>query len=130
MALDSEIVIDASSALCFLRRERGWEDFPQHIPIGIMSVLNYTEVVQRLLRDGPDGEARATLLVEFGLRLIDVDLQTALGAARLEGPTRRQGVSLADRICLALGLDRGLAVLTADRAWASLGLAIDIRLLR
>jgi PIN domain nuclease of toxin-antitoxin system len=130
MALGAEIVVDSSSALCFLLRERGWESFPDYIPVGIMSVVNYAEVVQRLLRDDPDAELRAAALVGVGLRLIDVDLDIALSAARLEGSTRGQGISMADRICLALGLDRKLPVLTADRPWRELKLPVDIRLLR
>jgi ribonuclease VapC len=130
VALDDEIVIDSSSALCFLLRERGWEAFPDYVPTGIMSVINYAEVVQRLLREDANAELRAGALVVAGLRLIDVDLDAALGAARLENVTRKQGISLGDRICLALGIDRKLPVLTADKPWKDLGLPVEIRLLR
>lgn len=51
-------------------------------------------------------------------------------SARLWEITRPYGLSLADRACLALGLERKSAVLTADRAWSGLGLDVDIRLLR
>ncbi len=130
MALDAEIVIDSSSALCFLLRERGWEAFPAYVPNGIMSVVNYAEVVQRLLRDDPDAELRAGVLVVAGLRLIDVDLDVALGAARLEHGTRSQGIPMGDRICLALAIDRKLPVLTADKPWRELNLPVEVRLIR
>ena len=130
MAVDLEIVIDASAAVCYLRRERGWEKFPEHIPGGVMSVVNYAEVVQRILREHSDAPARVQTLVDAGLRLIDADTSLALAAAELEQPTRSQGVSVADRFCLALGMTRNSPVLTADRPWKSLGLPVDIRLLR
>jgi PIN domain nuclease of toxin-antitoxin system len=130
MALDGETVIDSSSALCFLLRERGWEVFSDFVPAGIMSVVNYAEVVQRLLREDANAELRAGALVVAGLRLIDVDLDVAIGAARLESSTRKQGISLGDRICLALGIERKLPVLTADKPWKDLRLPVEIKLLR
>jgi len=42
----------------------------------------------------------------------------------------RRKVSFADRVCLGLGLDRQLPVLTGDRAWANLGLPLQIELIR
>ena len=130
MALDSEIVIDASAALCFLQRERGWEGFLNFAPFGVMCVVNYAEVVQRLLRYDPGGEARAEALTRFGLRLIDAKLDLAVAAAKLEAPTRSQGVSLGDRFCLAFAMERKAAVLTTDKPWKHLGLPIEIEFLR
>lgn len=46
----------------------------------------------------------------------------------LRATTRQLGLSLADRVGLALGLRLGVPVVTADRAWAGLdvGSAIDV----
>ncbi len=43
---------------------------------------------------------------------------------------RSAGLSLGDRACLALAVQRDLPVMTADRVWAGLGLPIDIQLIR
>jgi PIN domain nuclease of toxin-antitoxin system len=40
--------------------------------------------------------------------------------------TRQAGLSLGDRACLALGLTRGLPVLTADRVWAQLDVGVEV----
>jgi PIN domain nuclease of toxin-antitoxin system len=128
--LDGEIVIDASVALCYLRRERGWEDVPKHLAIASMSVVNYAEVFQRLLRERADAEPLVQLLIDMGLRLIDADPVLARAAAELETPTRGLGISLADRFCIALAMLRQVPLLTADKPWAALRLGIDIRLLR
>jgi ribonuclease VapC len=125
-----ETVIDASAAVCYIRRERGWDNFPPYLPLGIMSVVNYAEVVQRLLRENANGETRAQALLDAGLLLIDADRDVAVAVAMLEGTTRQQGVSLADRFCLALAMSRKLPVLTADRPWDALGLPVEIKLLR
>ena len=43
----------------------------------------------------------------------------------------KRGVhSLGDRACLALGARMGCPVITADRAWASLGLDVEVTLIR
>jgi hypothetical protein len=46
------------------------------------------------------------------------------------GPLWRRGLSLGDAACLATAAVLRLPVLTADRAWAGLGLELDIRLIR
>jgi PIN domain nuclease of toxin-antitoxin system len=49
---------------------------------------------------------------------------------RLRTDTRRRGLSLGDRACLALAETPGLPAVTADRHWAQPGLSIDIRPIR
>ncbi len=44
--------------------------------------------------------------------------------------SRPRGLSLGDRICLALAEREGLPVYTADPHWADLPLGIDIRVIR
>jgi PIN domain nuclease of toxin-antitoxin system len=44
--------------------------------------------------------------------------------------TRPYGLSLADRVCLALAIERGAKVYTADRAWKSIPLPIEIEVFR
>jgi hypothetical protein len=41
--------------------------------------------------------------------------------------TRRRGIPLADRACLATAMRLGLPALTADRAWEQLGLEVEVR---
>ncbi len=56
-------------------------------------------------------------------------MQTEL-AALLWTKTQLYGLSLANRDCLALAMERQVPVLTADQVWVELGLGIDIQLLR
>jgi PIN domain nuclease of toxin-antitoxin system len=50
--------------------------------------------------------------------------------ADLRRPTSHLGLSLADRACLALALRLGLPIVTADRAWAELELAVQVQTIR
>ncbi len=61
---------------------------------------------------------------------MNVDVALARSSARLREITRKAGLSLGDRICLALGEQLDLPVLTADRAWAGLGLPLQVHVIR
>lgn len=69
-------------------------------------------------------------LVESGLRFEPLSEQDAMRAARLRASTRKLGLSLADRCCLALASRLERPVLTADRAWADVDAGVDVRLIR
>jgi PIN domain nuclease of toxin-antitoxin system len=65
------------------------------------------------------------------LRVVPLDLDAARVAAELRPPTKRHGLSLGDRACLALGRMTSGTVLTTDRVWKKLRLAgIEIEVVR
>ena len=61
---------------------------------------------------------------------VTVSEDHALAAAQLRIATKRWGLSLGDRLCLALGLESNLPVLTADRRWKELNIGVNIVLIR
>lgn len=69
----------------------------------------------------PDDEAMESFEL-LGLEMIDFNLQIAAQAAILRRPTKKKGLSLGDRCCLALGLATGYQVVTAEPEWAKLNL--------
>jgi ribonuclease VapC len=64
------------------------------------------------------------------LRVVPFDEPQARIAARLRTTTRRAGLSLVDRVCLALGEQLGYRVVTADRVWGDLDLGVDVVVIR
>lgn len=122
----AEHVIDASAALTYLLDEPGSDRVAPHLQDGLISAVNLSEVVARLVRTGAD-PMRAHYL---GCRIIPFDADLADRAGRLWPTTARLGLSLGDRACLALALRERLPVLTADRAWGELSLDIDLVLVR
>jgi len=70
------------------------------------------------------------VLPAIGLAVAPFGAAAAAEAGRLEPLLIRRGISPGDRACLALAGLRRLPVLTADRAWATLGPPSEIRLLR
>jgi PIN domain nuclease of toxin-antitoxin system len=128
--VQTEHVVDASAALAFLLGETGGDVVAPCLPGGLISAVNLAEVAQRCWRLGHDPTPYVDRLTGAGLRVVAADMLAARLAADLERLTRPYGLSLADRFCLALALDRSLPVLTSDRPFQQLGLPISIILIR
>jgi PIN domain nuclease of toxin-antitoxin system len=128
------LVFDTSAVLAVLFGEAGGDAARAALAEGgqpLVSAVNAAEAVGQVLRR-QGGEAAAVLdsLRAIGLEITAFGAAEAAEAGRLEPLFLRRGISLGDRACLALAGLRGLPVLTADRAWATLGLDLDIRLIR
>lgn len=111
-------VVDASALLAFLSDEPGADVVEEHLVAGARcSAVNWSEVAQKVRAAGRDWDLSATLLRSYGLTVAPADEADAEWAA---GRWRRgEGLSLADRFCLALGHRLGLPVVTADTGWGS-----------
>jgi ribonuclease VapC len=125
-------VLDASALLALLQGEVGSERVERALPDSAMSVANLAEVAAKHVDIGLDGGQLVGRTEALGIRTHevvreDIALQAGIRAHDRDG---RLGLSLADRLCLALGMRLGVAVLTADRAWADLDLPIEIELIR
>ncbi len=107
-------VLDASAVLAYVHGEDGAEVVQRAIDSGaVCSAANWSEVVHKV---GPaDWSLVRSLLDGLGVAVAPVTGPQAEAAAALW--RRGSGLSLADRLCLALGTELGAAVLTADRAW-------------
>lgn len=126
----SAAVLDASAVLALYFDEPGAEQVRATLPGALLSAVNYTEAIGKGLDVGEDLNAVLRKLAAMGLVILPHDPDLARRAGALRPVTRHLGISLGDRACLALAQRERLPVLTADRSWASLGLAVDIRLIR
>ena len=112
------VVIDASVVLAWLQEEPGSDIAERHMVGGIIGAANWSEVLQKARQHGARLGLVARLLTSFGLQVVDVTADDGERAADLWAAGSI--LSLADRLCLALGLRLGLAVVTTDRAWRSI----------
>lgn len=126
----SNVVLDASALLSLLNNEPGAERVIQVLPNACLSSVNLAEVVGKLIDHRIPGEQIHRLVSELGLRIVEFSRRAAFLAGELRAETRKYGLSLGDRACLALGLESGLPVLSADRSWANLDIGVDIELIR
>jgi PIN domain nuclease of toxin-antitoxin system len=124
------IVLDSSALLAALFEEPGRERVRAAFGSAMMSIVNALEVVSRFVRDGHDADQAAVWLTKTALTIEPIDWHQTMIAARLAPIGRQFGLSLGDRVCLALAIARDCPVLTADRAWAKLDIGVDIELIR
>jgi PIN domain nuclease of toxin-antitoxin system len=59
-----------------------------------------------------------------------LDLSQARLASEMIWDTKPLGLSVGDRACLALAIQRKARVYTADRIWSKLSLGIEIQVIR
>jgi len=120
----TEVVLDSSALLAYLFEEPGAEVVAEALASGAcISAVNFSEVLAKLSDCGIPVDRAMSDFAQHGLldvlRIIDFDLANAEAAADLRTSTRKVGLSLGDRACLALGRVRKTRVLTADEAWSA-----------
>lgn len=109
-------VVDASALLAFLQGEPGSEEVERALESGtVCGAANWSEVAQLVQTRGQPWDLARALLLSFDLVIEPVTAWDAEQAAVLW--VRGSGLSLGDRLCLALGMRLDLEILTADRAW-------------
>ncbi len=121
-------VVDASVVLAWLQDEPGADAAEPMLTEGIIGAANWSEVLQKGRQHGQPPDVVGRLLTSFGLAVVDVteaDAQLAAGLWRAA-----DGLSLADRLCLALGSRLEQPVATTDRAWAHLEGAPEVVVIR
>lgn len=120
-------VLDASAVLALVFGEPGAARVAAALDGALISTVNVTEVLTRMIDRGDDPNLALRDLTALELAVIPFDHEQAALAARLRTGTRAAGLSLGDRACLALALTRGRRALTTDRAWerADIGVEVD-----
>lgn len=110
-------VFDSSALLALLRGEPGAVTVQEYLgEPSCCSAANWAEVAQKVSQLGGSWAASRAALLGFNLSVEPVVMADAEIAARLW--TRGSGLSLADRLCLALGSRLDAAVITCDAAWS------------
>ena len=109
-------VIDASALLAFLQGEDGADVVEQLLDAGaVCGAANWSEVAQKVLAAGRDWDLARALLQSYEIEVEPVTSPDAEWAAQRW--RRGEGLSLGDRLCLALAHRRGDEAWTADAAW-------------
>ncbi len=119
-------VVDASVLLAFAQGEEGAGQAESLLEEGAScGAANWSEVAQKVRAAGRDWHLVRALLVSYNLRVeavIEEDAEWAAGRWR-----RGEGLSLADRLCLALGERLDADVWTADAIWGTAGRVHQLR---
>jgi PIN domain nuclease of toxin-antitoxin system len=124
------VVLDASAVLAVLKREPGAERVRAVLDRAIIGAVNAAEVQSKLVDMGFSRYAAEARIRILGCSVLAFSEVQAIEAGSLIALTRPFGLSLGDRACLALALDRKATVYTTDRSWTELDLGIQIEAIR
>ena len=113
-----------------VKKERGADVVEAAFGDASISVVNLTEVLSKVSDWGLDANAYIKNLATLQLEFVDFNFDRAALAASLRASTRSFGLSLGDRACLALAIERDCPAMTADRNWAKLDIGVPIQLIR
>jgi PIN domain nuclease of toxin-antitoxin system len=125
-----KIVLDASALLAFLQLESGGKEVAERLAHAHISAINLAEVIAKLLDKGHTLENARRIVDNLALSVETVDETQAYISSAFRAPTRKSGLSLGDRFCLALAVKLGTPVVTTDKSWEKLGLGIEVVLAR
>lgn len=119
-------VVDASVLLAFTLGEDGADRAEALLEEGAhCGAANWAEVAQKVLAGGGNWDLVRALLMSYDLAIEAVSEDDAEWAALRW--RRGEGLSLADRLCLALGRRLDADVWTTDNAWGSAGRVRQLR---
>ena len=132
--MTTKIVLDASSVIALINREKGCEIVEKYLEEAIISTVNFAEVIsvvnRELFKSEADRIEGLKLITDTLPQIIDFDINQAIISGELDSITKKYGLSLGDRACLALAKYKNIPVLTADKTWSKLNLGIKIKLSR
>ena len=128
--MQNKIVIDASAILALLKMEKGYEKVANRLDDAIISSVNFSEVITVISRNGFGTEDVIKSLKNTFLHIIEFDTEQAIITATIDKTTKKHGLSLGDRACLALAKQKNLPVLTSDKVWKGLDLDVEVQLIR
>lgn len=120
------VVLDASALLAFLQGEDG-ADLVEAALAGDArcGAANWSEVAQKVLAADRDWSLVRALLTSYDVQVEPVTVEDGERAAHRW--RRGAGLSLGDRLCLALAERVDADVLTADASWGSEDRVTQIR---
>lgn len=121
-------VLDASAVLAFLQGEAGQEQVQKALQSQrcVVSAANQAEIIAKALDRGITPDGVETILAALSYSVIDIKADDGVQAGLLRPLTRRAGLSLGDRLCLAAAQRLKAPVITADRAWLSVAAALGL----
>jgi len=127
---EPRVVLDASALIAVLWQEPGGDEVEPLLDGSAISAVNWAEVLQRYAAAGLPMAGRRASIEGLGVRIEPVTGEDSEVVAELWGRTRAAGLSIADRVCLALGRRLEAAVYTADRDWRKLDVGATVVLIR
>ena len=129
-SLAKSAVLDSSSVLAVLFEEPGGASVSDLFNGGLLSAVNLSEILTKLKQGGWDTNFASGRVLNMGFEVCPYEIEQARLTSELIDQTRPYGLSLGDRACLALAIQRKATAYTTDRVWKNLSLGIEIEVIR
>ena len=115
----TRFVLDASALIATLGDEPGGEQVEPLLEGAVVSSVNWAEVLQSYEAAGLPLAGRREQIESLGVIMHPFDSRQAELTAGLYSRTRKAGLGIADRACLALALDLDARFRTAQSGFRS-----------
>lgn len=126
----AKAVLDSSAVLAVLNNETGSQIVTAILNDALISAVNHAEVISKLVEQGATLEQARAMLRIIDIGVVEFDRATAERVGELRAATKRLGLSLGDRACIALAEQKNAPALTGDRRWVGADCRAQIRLIR
>ena len=123
------LVLDASVILAAILGEPGGDTVFDRLDDAIISTVNVAEVYTYAALNALPTDAIDAFFEDTDIEIVPFDQTQAVTAGQLASQTRKAGLSLGDRACLALGKQRQSEILTADRPWLQVAEATGLSII-
>ena len=124
-------LLDASAVLALINEEPGADKVEKVLDDAAISTVNIAEVASKLNDFGWPADEIAPLFDHLQLEILPFEMDAALASGQFRSATKKLGLSLGDRACLATALLTKYRILTADKSWAKLKIrGVSIKCIR
>jgi ribonuclease VapC len=124
------IVLDSSAILAAILGEAGGQKVHDLAARCVVSAVNVEEIRTRLHDLGHSREDIENYIQLFKLEIADFTNAQSVASSNLRPMTRKAGLSLGDRACLSLAIEKNATAMTADRQWASVDVPVRVEVIR
>jgi ribonuclease VapC len=125
------IVLDASAILAIIGNEPGADKLTSSLlSHAVASTVNLAEVQTKLVSRGWTSAQAWEDATSPVREAVSFDEEQARVAGNLVAQTRRLGLSLGDRACLAMAIVLDLPAYTAEKSWKKLRVSVPIHIIR
>jgi PIN domain nuclease of toxin-antitoxin system len=130
MPVKSKALLDTSCLIALADKEHGWEFVRDIRKNSGVSLINLSEFVSVIAKRGATSYDIKAMVSTLAVESIQLTADIAFLAGELIVHTKKFGLSLGDRVCIATGILCDIPIYTADQIWTKLDLDCDIRLIR
>ena len=124
-----KVVFDTSALLTIINNETGADVVIKHISTAYMSTVNIAEVVAYLTRNGFSDEDKILRIINL-VKQINLNQEVAVSSGMMILLTKKYGLSLGDRVCLATAKLLNATVYTADKKWSEIADQLGIHIIQ